>query len=209
MAELFLVVREGYMTLISLAVGLFLICNPVGNAPAMLALVKNFDFERQRFILLREAFLALLIALFFQFIGELFLSLLGIREYSLSLCGGILLFIVAFQMIFPEIEEPGKAGAMKHEPFLVPIATPLLAGPALLTIIMLYSKQQDSYWMISLALLLGWVGVFCVMALLPYILRLVGQKGLLILEQIMGMILTMMAVEMIVNGCKLFLAASP
>lgn len=195
------------MNLLSVALSLFLICNPIGNSPAFLAIVKNFDYKRQRFILIREGLFALLIALFFQLIGEVFLALLGIQSYSLSLCGGILLFIVGFNMIFPEMEDDNESTSALKEPFLVPIATPLLAGPSLLTFIMLYSKQANDPLMIFSALCLAWIPVLAVMASLPLVLWLIGKRGLIVLEQIMGMILTMLAVEMIVQGSLQFLKA--
>lgn len=79
-------------SIFSIAVTFFLVTNPIGNSPAILALVKSFDFARQKRIMLREAIFALFIALFFQYLGEPFLSLLNIQKYAVTLCGGTLYF---------------------------------------------------------------------------------------------------------------------
>ena len=88
-------------SLFSLALTFFIIANPVGNSPAIAALIKDYSFERQKLIMFREAMIAIPIAFFFQFVGEYFLDLVQVKGYALSLCGGILLFFVALDMIFP------------------------------------------------------------------------------------------------------------
>src|SRR5215471_10916339 len=123
------------------ALTFFLATNPIGNSPAIIALVKDFPFERQRRIMLREGLLALLVALCFQYLGIQFLSALAIQKYTVTLCGGILLFLVAINMIF-SLSRSSPSSTFQQEPFLVPIATPLLAGPGLLAIIMLKSGLE-------------------------------------------------------------------
>jgi small neutral amino acid transporter SnatA (MarC family) len=182
----------------------FFVTNPIGNAPAILAMLKEFDVKTQMNILFREIVAAFLIAVFFQFFGEIFFGdLLQVKPYATSITGGVLLFLVAFEMIFPKPQ--GETQALKKEPFIVPIATPLLSGPGLLTIIMLYSTQEQNNFKIFLALVIAWIGVTGVLFMTPYLNRLLGRRGLVALEQLMGMLLTMMATEMIINGIKLFL----
>lgn len=186
-------------TIASLALTIFLVINPIGNSPTILALVKNFPFEVQKRILLREGFIALIIALFFQFFGEVFLNFLGVERFALTLCGGIVLFLTSLMMIFPKHDDI-DAPAAKEEPFIVPIATPLLTGPGSLTIIMIYSKSEQNNLKISSAILLAGIGVMAVMAAAPYMQRLFGKRGMIALEQLMGMILSMIAMSMIVQG---------
>lgn len=189
---------------IQIALTFFLVTNPIGNCPTILALVKDFDFSRQRRIMIREGFFALLIALFFQYLGEHFLGFLHIKNYAVTLCGGLLLFLVAIHMIF-SLSATSETKALKQEPFFVPIATPLLSGPGLLTIIMLKSHLESNALIITLAILLAWVGVISVMAGAPYLQKLFGKRGMTALEQLMGLILTMIAVQMLVTGANLFL----
>lgn len=190
-------------SILSIAITFFLVTNPIGNSPTILALVKSFDFARQKKIMLREAVIALLIALFFQYLGEPFLSTLHIRNYAVTLCGGILLFLVALKMIF-SLSELSETAALIQEPFIVPIATPLLSGPGLLTIIMLKSQLEQNNWHITLAILIAWIGVIAVMVLAPYLQKILGKRGMMALEQLMGLILAMIATEMVVIGLNLF-----
>lgn len=190
--------------LLSIALTFFLVTNPIGNSPTIIALVKDFDFEKQKKILRREGIISLIIALFFQFFGELFLGLLKVQNFAVTLCGGILLFLVALKMIFAMCNNNSTA-AVKQEPFIVPIATPLLSGPGLLTIIMLYSRQECNNLKITSAILIAWVGVLGVMIAAPYLQKILGKRGLVALEQLMGMILAMIAMDMIVKGSALFL----
>lgn len=194
------------MSIFSIALTFFLVANPIGNSPTIVALVKDFDFERQKKIMLREALIALSIAVFFQFFGEIFLGMINVKDYSLSLCGGILLFLVALQMVFPK-KEVENAAALKQEPFIVPIATPLITGPGLMAIIMIYSRQEESDFKILSAIFLAWIGVTAVLLAAPYLQRILGKRGLLALEQLMGMVLAMISMQMIVKGANLFLDA--
>jgi multiple antibiotic resistance protein len=193
-------------SLFSTALTFFLVTNPIGNSPAIVALIKDYDLARQKKIMLREALISLALALFFQYFGEFFLSKLHIQDYAVTLCGGILLFMVALNMIF-SLSQPAEVTSMKQEPFIVPIATPLLSGPGLLTIIMLYSREVGNNLMISSAILIAWIGVTLVLITAPYLQKILGKRGLIALEQLMGMILAMIAMEMIVKGFTLFFKA--
>lgn len=190
-------------SLYQIALTFFLVANPIGNSPAIIALVKDFPFERQKKIMLREGFFALLLALFFQYLGEHFLNLLNIKNYAVTLCGGTLLFLVSLQMIFSRHGQE-ETKALKQEPFIVPIATPLLSGAGLLTMIMLKSHEMQNNFLITLAILIAWVGVIAVLAGAPYLQKILGQRGLLALEQLMGLILAMISIELLVKGANLF-----
>lgn len=191
------------MSILSNALLFFLVTNPIGNTPTILAIVKDYPFDRQKKILLREGVFSLLIALFFQYFGEFFLNLLQAQTYALTLCGGILLFIVSLHMIFPK-----RSGAAndkpKQEPFIVPIATPLLTGAGIMSIIMIKAKLAQNNFEITLAILLAFGGVIGVMAMAPYLQKIIGKRGLDALEQIMGMVLALIATEMLVKGSVMF-----
>ena len=191
--------------MLEIALTLFLVINPIGNSPAVLAVVKNFTFERQKKILLREAIFAVLIALFFQYFGEIFLGALNIQKYATTITGGLILLLVAIGMIFPKHEEQADSKHLQQEPFIVPIATPLLSGAGLLSTIMLYAARENNAFLVSSAILIAGVGVVGVMYSAPYMLKLFGKRGLLALEQFMGMILVLISVEMLVKGVSLFI----
>lgn len=193
------------MSLLSIALAFFLITNPVGNTPGILAILAGIDTKRQTQILLRETLMATCLAVVFLLAGEGFLGALGIQGYTVSFCGGILLIIVSIGMIYPHHVEAQDVVASKKEPFLVPIAMPLLTGGGLLTTILLYAHQENNVPKVLMALVLSFSAVFVVMGFAPQLNRLLGKRGLIALEQLMGMVLLMLAIEMMVNGSRMFI----
>jgi multiple antibiotic resistance protein len=183
----------------------FLLSNPVGNSPAIVSLLKGIDFHRQKRIMLRESFFALLIGIFFLYMGKTFLGLLGVEQYTLSLCSGMLLFLVAFEMIFPRHDNDVQQESLKREPFIVPIATPLISGPSFMTIVMLYAAQEPHLKVLS-AMCIAWIGVTAVLCSAPYLQKVLGNRGLVALEQLMGMLLAMMAVETAISGLHVYIS---
>lgn len=194
------------MSLIQIALIFFIVTNPIGNSPMIISLIKGHSIKEQQKILFRESMFSMLLAIFFLFLGEIFLKCLCINNYALTISGGTLLFLVALKMIFSSRDE-SSSDAPKQDPFIVPIATPLLSGAGLLTMIMLYSKQEGNNLKILFAILLAWVGVTAVLVSAPYLQIFLGKRGLAALEQLMGMLLAMIAMEMIVKGSSLFLTA--
>jgi multiple antibiotic resistance protein len=193
------------MSVLSIALTFFLISNAIGNSPAIIALIKDFDFAQQRKIVLREAMFALVLVLFFQYFGEVFLRFLNIQNYAVTISGGVLLMFVSLSMIFSDGQQEENAPKVKKEPFFVPIATPLVAGPGFLAMVMFYSQLENNPLKITMAILIAWVGVTAVMAAAPYLNKAMGKRGLIALEQLMGMILTMVAFELLVKGSEQFI----
>jgi multiple antibiotic resistance protein len=191
------------MSIFQLALTFFIVSNAIGNAPMLLTLLKDYDFANQRRILIREGFISLLIVLFFQYLGEAFLTVLHVQDYALTLTGGILLFLISLDMIFPKAS--GDAPTQeKQEPFIVPIATPLISGAGVISIIILFAKEEANPLKITGAILIAWTGVITVLALAPYLQKLCGRRGLLALEQLMGMFLAIIATGVFVKGIELY-----
>lgn len=185
---------------------LFLVANPIGNIPALVALVKDFDFEKQRKILFREGIFSLLIALFFLYLGEQFLQVIQIQRYAISMSGGILLFLVSLDMIFPPKPVNGVERKL-HEPFIVPIATPLIVGGGVLSTIMILSGKVEDQLKLTLGLVIAWVFVIAIMVSSAYLNKILGKRGLLALEQLMGMLLCMLSIEIFMRGFTVFYLA--
>ncbi len=188
----------------SIALALFIVANPYGNIPALVSLVKDFSFERQQKILFREAIFSFLVALFFLYAGKPFLETIHIDLYAVNISGGTLLFLVALEMIFP----PTHTETTQHtlqEPFLVPIATPLISGGGVLTSILFYSAKEKDNLKVTLAAAIAWIAVTLIVVSSAYLNRLLGRRGLLALEQLMGMVLAMISMEIIVKGAILFM----
>jgi len=195
-----------FTTVFSLAFTLFIIWNAIGNAPAILALIKDFSLERQRKIVVREGLISLGMAFFFQFFGEWFLNLLDLKDYTIAFCGGLLLLTVAISLIFPKRGEEVQS-KVKQEPFIVPIATPLLTGPSLIATIMLKAREIPGVLTLSTGILVAWLAVMPVLLFTPYIVKIFGTRGIIALEQLMGMILAMISTQMLLKGITLFIIA--
>lgn len=191
------------MSIWSLALTFFLVANPIGNSPAVLALIKKYSFDRQKKIVIRETLFALIIALFFQFFGEYFLDLLHVSHAALALTGGLVLFLVALQMLFHQPDDEGTLE--QQEPFIVPIALPLVSGPGLMTMIMVNAAQEADNFKITSAILIAWVGVALVLVTSPYLNKIVGKHGMAALEQVMGMVLGLLSVQMLVSGLQVYI----
>lgn len=188
------------MSFFSITLSLFLIMNSVGHISAYLDLVESLDRKRRRLIIVREMFLALLIMALFNYIGGLLLNALEVNTQTILLSGGLILFLIAIRMIFPSKKIPLEK-TEREEPFIFPIATPMIAGPSLLTTIMLYSHELSPNKVI-LALLVAWVFSITILLFAQRIKDIVGKRALLAVERLMGLILTMMAMEMLLKGLK-------
>ena len=187
----------------SAAVLLFFLMDPIGNIPVILSVLKGIDSKRQRLIIVRELFMALGILLIFLFAGKPLLTFLHLQQEAVTISGGIILLIIGLRMIFPKPE--GIMGVQPGgEPFLVPIAIPLIAGPSILAMLILMTQSNPGNminWL--LALFVAWVGSAIVILFAPVLLRLLKERGLIALERLMGMILVMIAVQMLINGINL------
>lgn len=195
------------MSLFQLALTFFIIANPIGNAPGFVALLAGIPIRRQQKILLRETFFALLLCFFFAFFGDYLLEALAVKHYTLTISGGVVLFFSAMAMVF-SIDKGAERSPLKQEPFVVPIATPLIAGGGLLTTVVLFS-QEVSKTTISFALILAFIPIFLATINAPYLQIFFGKRGLKALEQIVGMVLLMVACDLITKGFGAFILTVP
>ena len=124
------------MTITAAALLLFFILDPLGNIPVFLGLLKDVPAARQRRILMRELLIALGVLMLFLWGGQYALELMHLRQESVSIAGGIVLFLIGLRMIFPSPE--GVMGDVPGgEPFIVPLAIPMIAGPSGMAAVML------------------------------------------------------------------------
>ncbi len=193
------------MSLLTITLTLFLIFDSIGHINPYLHLVRELDESRQRRIIIREMLIALLLLIFFYFFGELLLAILDIKSATTQLSGGLVLFLIAIRMIFPGNPPVEEKSLEKEEPFIVPIATPMIAGPSALISVMIYANTELSIVTVLLAIFIAWAASALILLLSNPIKRTLGNKTLLATERLMGLILTMMAVEMLLRGVQLFM----
>lgn len=193
------------MTVLSAALLLFLILDPLGNIPVFLSLLKPLPAHRQRVVLVRELLIALVVLMGFLWGGKYVLELMHLRQESVAIAGGIVLFLIGIRMIFPRPE--GLMGALPDgEPFIVPMAIPLIAGPSGMAAVMLMGSNEPTRladW--SLALLLAWGATAAILLCAPLLYRLLGARALTALERLMGMLLVAISVQMFLDGISTYL----
>ncbi len=185
------------MKILTAALSLFLVYNVIGNIPLFVAILAKYSPKKQRLILLREMIIALFILIIFALFGDNVLRLLGITQGAIGVSGGILLFIIALMMIFPKHE---KEKVAEHEPLIVPLAIPTMAGPGTITASMVYSHTMNSDLNIILAIVLAWIPSLFIVLSSSYVKRVVGDKGLVAFERFGGLLISLIAVQMISTG---------
>ena len=188
----------------SAVVILLLVMDPIGNVPLFVSLLRNVAPERRTPVIIRECAIALAILLAFVFGGRVILDGLGISDSSLTIAGGVILFLIALRMIFrhPDGFFGDTAGG---EPFIVPLATPSIAGPAAIaTVVLLVSRapQRLLEWSAAVVVAMGVTLVLLLFA--ERISRHAGERVLLAFERLLGLILTAIAVEMLLRGIQGF-----
>jgi MarC family membrane protein len=188
----------------SAVVILLLVMDPIGNIPLFVSVLRQVEPARRTRVILRECAIAFAVLLAFVFFGSAILGVLGLSDPSLTIAGGVILFLIALRMIFRNPE--GIFGdTVGSEPFIVPLAIPSIAGPAAIATVMLLASRAPQR-------LLEWCAAVSVAMLVTAALlvsaerfaKLAGEQGLLAFERLMGLILTAIAVEMLLRGIETF-----
>ena len=191
-------------TFVSATILLILITDPIGNIPIFANALKHVAPERRARVILREVLIAFALLLTFMFVGEGFLRVMNLSELSLQIGGGVILFLIALRMIFP----PPKTNSEEPlgEPLIVPLAVPAIAGPsALATVLLLVSQAPEKR--------LEWIAALCVtmtvsavvLVLAERIQRVAGDRFVMALERLMGLVLVAVSIEMMLRGIKTFI----
>jgi multiple antibiotic resistance protein len=188
------------------AATLFFIMDPLGNMPVFNAILERFDSKQRSIIVAREMLFALVILMTFLFTGTAILDFMGLTESSLSIAGGVLLFIIALRMIFPQpVKEPTD---VVEDPFIVPLAMPMVAGPSTIAILLLLSSSQPEHiWDWSAALFISWAVTAVILTASPFLMHLLGDRGTRALGRLMGMLLVILATQMLLNGVAEFVGS--
>src|SRR5262245_44022436 len=193
------------MTIVSVAVLMFLVMDPLGNIAFFIAALSTVDPKRQRIVLVRELLIALVALIVFLFLGRSFLQMLNVSADALTIAGGVILLLIALRMIFPAAEKPLKEN-IDGEPFIVPLAIPYVAGPsAMATELLLMNKEPDRWLEWLLAIVLAWLACSVILYFASGLRKYLTDRGLIAVERLMGMVLVTVAVQMLLTGTTEFL----
>ncbi len=192
------------MPLASAMVLLFLVLDPLGNIPLFAGALQRVAPERRLRVLIRELLIALAVLLLFLLTGRFLLDLLQVEQSSLSVAGGVILFLIAIQMIFAF--GPGLAGDnLEGEPLIVPLAIPLVAGPSAIATIILFTSLEPAHlpkWL--LAVVCAWLASALILLFSPKLSQILGERVLKAMERLMGILLMTVAVQMLLTGVARF-----
>ena len=185
---------------------LLLVIDPFGNVPLVVTTLARVAPSRRRRIIVRECLAAYVILLAFMFGGRAFLELLHLTDESLTIAGGVILFLIALRMVFPRPE--GIFGAPHGgEPLLVPLAVPMIAGPSAIATVMLLATRDPAHIGNAAVGLTLAMAISTLVLVAAYRLQdVLGERAMIALERLMGLVLTALAVEMLLTGVRTFIA---
>jgi len=192
------------MTIISAAIILLLIMDPFGNLVTINTLLADLPPSKRRRIILRETLIAYAILMLFLFGGNPLLSFFGVDSHTLRIAGGVILFLIALGMVFPD--RSATPSSLEVEPFIVPIAMPLIAGPSVIAALLVIARsdpQQIWNWLGALTLAIAISGAILWSS--PWIFQQLGRRGALAVERLMGMLLIILSVQMMLDGIEQYL----
>jgi multiple antibiotic resistance protein len=197
------------MTAVSAALLLFLVMDPLGNIPFFLSALTRVEASRQNRVVVRELLIALAVLVGFLFAGRYVLQLLHISEPALTTAGGVILFLIAVRMIFPSPERTMQED-VGEEPFIVPLAIPYVAGPSALSAELLLTSQEPDRWPEWLAATVtAWLVTSVILFFASGCRHLLGHRGLVAIERLMGMVLVTVAIQMLMTGISEFVSRLP
>lgn len=192
------------MRSLSIAFSLFLILNSIGVVPMVTDLLKGYPLKKQRAMILKDMSVVLGLLLLFGFLGGMFFDWLHINDANIRMAGGLILALIAIKLIFPAIKKYDVESPFS-EPFIVPIATPLVAGPSALAAVMIYAKQENSFTVMLGGILIAWAATTAIIFFGTTLKRIIGDKGIVAFQRLMGLILTLIAVQMFLEGLTEFI----
>ena len=189
---------------ISSVITLALVMDGFGNIPLFITALKKVAPERRKIVLVRELSIAMLIMVLFLFCGKWFLQAFGIHSYSLSIAGGIILFLISIDLVFGKGGDETPKNDITGEPFVVPLAIPLVAGPAALSLVLIIAAQHSNKFItLGAVICASIINSVILMASFP-LSKLLGARGLAAIERLSGMILILMSVDMVLGGIAEF-----
>ena len=190
---------------ISSVITLALVMDGFGNIPLFITALKKVAPERRKIVLIRELSIAMLIMVLFLFCGKWFLQAFGIHSYSLSIAGGIILFLISIDLVFGKgASDETPKNDLTGEPFIVPLAIPLVAGPAALSLVLIIAAQHSNKFItLGSVVCASIVNSIILMSSFP-LSKVLGPRGLTAIERLSGMILILMSVDMVLGGIAEF-----
>ncbi len=193
-------------TFLSATVLLIVITDPLGNTPLFISALKRVKPERRLRVITRECAIAFAVLLVFLLFGRQILGVLRLNEETLKVAGGVILLLIAINMIFPGSGAKMAGDDEEGEPFIVPVAIPLISGPSAMVTAILIGASDPSR-------MLEWTGALAITILVTFAVflastrleRILGHRVIAAIERLMGLVLTAVAVDMLLGGVAAYI----
>lgn len=190
-------------TFASALILLLLVLDPLGSLPIFISVLRNVEPARRARVAVREGLIAFAVLMAFMLGGQHFLRVMRLSERSLEVAGGVILLVIAMRMVFGGSSQIYASEREAREPFIFPLAVPLLAGPsAMATVLLLASRQPAGLWQWVAAITVAMAICTAVLLAADRIRRLLGDSVVTAMEKLMGLVLTAIAIEMLLAGVK-------
>ena len=189
-------------------VTLFVIMDPIGTVPLFLSLTGGMAADQVRRAARQAVLVSFLVIVVFAFFGQRILAYLHVSLPALQCAGGLLLLLVALELLTGRGDEPTRQGDANVA--LVPLGTPLLAGPGAIVATMVFSKRvhdTGDFVAVALAVVAVHVCIWVAMSFSIPILRLLGESGILLVTRIAGLLLSAIAVQLVADAVHSFVLA--
>ena len=189
----------------SVIVTFFVIMDPLGTVPIFIALTRKEKAQKQKRLALQAVLISFSVIIVFALFGNQILGFLDISLTSLQASGGLLLLLVALELLTGKDAEPAKTGDVSVA--LVPLGTPLLAGPGAIAATIIFVRQSNNL-ADFLTIILGLIAVHVILYLflrfsIP-VMRIVGRGGITVATKLAGLLLAAIAVQMMVGAIAEF-----
>lgn len=185
---------------------LLMIMDPVGNSINFMGILNNVPKKRRPIIIVRETIVAALLQLFFLFFGKYLLNALQIEQPALTIGGAVILFLISLKMIFPT-KEGIFTNDLDGEPFIVPLATPMLAGPSALAVVLLIAASNpEQIPMFTIAVVGACFTTCCVILTVNYCSKFIGKRIVGAVQRLTGMILTTISIQMFLSALESYVS---
>jgi len=202
--------REGYTwgmpeTFLSAFFLLLLVLDPMGNLVPFMALTKHLPPQRRWRVVLRECLVGTGVLVTFAFLGRHFLRYTGVSTGTLGVTGGVLLFLIGLKMVFKGSEAEEENSVPSAEPFLVPMALPLFAGPSSIALTVLNgSAGAQGRWGWIAGMIAACIAATLILLAADPLVRRIGDRGVGALERLMGLVLTTVSIQMVLDGFRTY-----
>ncbi len=197
--------------LVTAFVTLFVVIDPVGTTPIFVALTRGMGRAQRRGIAVRACFIALVILTLFGLFGEEVLGFIGISMPAFRIAGGLLLFLTALEMLFGKRTQRRQDQAPDDptpddDPSVFPLAIPLLSGPGGIASMILLTDQATGapleFWGIFGVMIVVFAIVYALFLLAEGIERALGDTGILVVTRLLGMLLSALSVQFVLDGIR-------